>query len=84
MLEEYNKLSFAKENNGLLFVKSLLPFSLISIFGIAFILLVFNQWLAEKDITLLFFIMVSLISAPHIWIMNLFLESTPKQPASVS
>nr|MBI1231723.1 beta-carotene 15,15'-monooxygenase [Cytophagales bacterium] len=84
MMEEYYKLSFAKENNGLLFVKSLLPFSLISIIGIAFILVVFNQWLAEKDITLLFFIMVSLISAPHIWIMNLFLESTPKQPARPS
>lgn len=82
LLEEYRNLTFeGGKNKALRFVKNLLPFSLISIFGIILILIIFNRWLSEKELTLLLFVIVSLISAPHIWIMNRFLENTSKQEA---
>jgi len=85
ILEEYKRLSFENSKNKLLsFVKSLLPFSLVSMFGISLILIFLNDWLSERELTLLFFVMVSLISAPHIWVMNMFLEKQTTQGMSVS
>ncbi|WP_158860540.1 Brp/Blh family beta-carotene 15,15'-dioxygenase [Lunatibacter salilacus] len=85
LIEEYSSLSFdGNKNKFLLFVKQLLPFSLISMFGISFILIFLNDWLPERELTLLFFVMVSLISAPHIWVMNMFLEDPSKQHLPLS
>ncbi|MCH7411953.1 Brp/Blh family beta-carotene 15,15'-dioxygenase [Belliella sp. R4-6] len=57
------------------FVLHLMPFSIISIFGIIFILILSNNYLQKDQMILLFFILVSLISAPHIFVMNKFIES---------
>lgn len=85
LIKEFSSLSFdGSKNKFLSFVKQLLPFSLISMFGISFILIFLNDWLSERELTLLFFVMVSLISAPHIWVMNMFLENPSKQHIPVS
>lgn len=73
---EYKMLKNHLDGNKLLsFVSSLLPFSLISFIGIAIILYVFSGMLENNELTMMFFILVSLISAPHIWFMNIFLET---------
>lgn len=85
LIEEYSSLTFNGSKNKLLsFVKQLLPFSLVSMLGISIILIFLNDWLSERELTLLFFVMVSLISAPHIWVMNMFLENPSKQHMPVS
>lgn len=56
------------------FIKQLLPFSIISILGIALILYLSKEFLNEEQVILLFFVLVSLISAPHIFVMNNFIE----------
>ena len=61
------------------FIKKLLPFTLMSLAGISFILILFYEMLEGDQLTLLFFILVSLISAPHIWFMNIFLETRKNQ-----
>ena len=84
LIEEYKSLSFDNDKNKFLsFVKQLLPFSLISMVGISLILIFFYEWLTERELTLLFFVLVSLISAPHIWIMNKFLENSSKRHRQV-
>ncbi|MCH7396874.1 Brp/Blh family beta-carotene 15,15'-dioxygenase [Belliella sp. DSM 107340] len=57
------------------FILHLMPFSIISILGIIFILFLSNTYLQKDQMILLFFILVSLISAPHIFVMNKFIES---------
>lgn len=57
------------------FVKRLMPFTAASIGGIWMILALCYNWMNQEELVLLFFILVSLISAPHIWYMNAFLES---------
>jgi len=57
------------------FVKRLMPFTAASIGGIWIILAVCYNWMNQEELVLLFFVLVSLISAPHIWYMNAFLES---------
>lgn len=85
LIKEFSSLSFdGSKNKFLSFVKQLLPFSLISMLGISFILIFLGDWLSERELTLLFFVMVSLISAPHIWVMNMFLENPSKQHIPVS
>jgi Brp/Blh family beta-carotene 15,15'-monooxygenase len=61
------------------FIKKLLPFTLMSLAGISLILILFYKMLEADQLTLLFFILVSLISAPHIWYMNIFLEARKNQ-----
>lgn len=76
MLIEYKTLKNHFNGNKILsFISSLLPFSLISLVGIGIILLVFSNRMATEDLTMMFFILVALISAPHIWFMNIFLET---------
>ena len=76
MLAEYKTLKHHLEGNKLRsFITRLIPFSLISLIGIAIVLIVFSSQLPQKDLIMLFFIMVALISAPHIWFMNKFLET---------
>ncbi|MDO9553075.1 Brp/Blh family beta-carotene 15,15'-dioxygenase [Rhodonellum sp.] len=56
------------------FIKMLLPFSTISILGIFLILWFVQGKMGQEQLILLFFVLVSLISAPHIWFMNRFIE----------
>ncbi|HSI76354.1 MAG TPA: Brp/Blh family beta-carotene 15,15'-dioxygenase [Lunatimonas sp.] len=85
LIEEYENLTFQDSTSKpLSFVKQLLPFSLISLFGITLILVFFDKWLSENELTFLFFVMVSLISAPHIWVMNMFLEDPSKHHVPLS
>lgn len=57
------------------FLRLIWPFSTLSIFGILVILLFSKSYLDEEALVLLFFVMVSLISAPHIFVMHHFFET---------
>lgn len=59
--------------------KVFIPFSFLSLFGIAIILLISKTWFTTEQLTLLFFVLVSLISAPHIWIMEKFFQKQKVQ-----
>ncbi|WP_291786982.1 beta-carotene 15,15'-dioxygenase, Brp/Blh family [Cecembia sp.] len=76
MTEEYQSLKwyFGKDHFKN-FVKRLMPFTAASIGGMWVILAVFYPGSDSEELILLFFILVSLISAPHIWYMNIFLEA---------
>jgi beta-carotene 15,15'-dioxygenase len=76
MGEEYNsfKSYFGKNKLGN-FIKRMMPFTAASIGGMWIILAIFYSGSDADELILLFFILVSLISAPHIWYMNLFLET---------
>lgn len=56
----------------------LLPFSLISLFGIAVLLVIGLNYLEENQLFLLFFALISLISFPHILYMDAFLKKNYK------
>lgn len=76
MQEEYLALKIYLGKNQLKnFVKRMMPFTAASIGGMWIILMIFYPGSEPEELTLLFFILVSLISAPHIWYMHLFLES---------
>lgn len=77
MIEEYAYLkkipqfgSFKK------FLVQLLPFTLISLIGISLILVIGQRYLDSSQLILIFFIMISLISFPHIIYMDRFLRKT--------
>lgn len=75
MLEEYRVLrTFPTYNSVKKFVVQLLPFSLISLFGIALILFFALSYLDQNEVSMLFFALVSLISFPHILYMDAFLK----------
>lgn len=57
------------------FIGKMIPFTAVSIGGIAVILLILYPRNETEDLVLLFFIIISLISAPHIWFMDRFLEA---------
>jgi beta-carotene 15,15'-dioxygenase len=76
MGEEYKSLkSYFGKNKLSNFIKRMMPFTAASIGGMWIILAVFYPGSDADELILLFFILVSLISAPHIWYMNLFLET---------
>jgi len=75
MLAEYAYLrNIPAFNSPLKFGKQLLPFSGISLVGIAAILVVGLEFLAPNQLYLLFFVLISLISLPHILYMDTFLK----------
>ncbi len=75
MLAEYKYLSqLPSFNSPLKFGKQLLPFSGISLIGITAILFVGLEFLDSSQLYLLFFVMISLISLPHILYMDTFLK----------
>lgn len=75
MLAEYKYLSQVPAfNSPLKFGKQLLPFSGISLAGIAGILFAGLEFLDPNQLYLLFFVMISLISLPHILYMDTFLK----------
>jgi Brp/Blh family beta-carotene 15,15'-monooxygenase len=75
MMAEFESLT-ARIQQGKIkkFISQLAPFSIISFIGIGIILYLAKSYLNEDQMILLFFILISLISAPHIWVMNNFLE----------
>ncbi|PSL07081.1 Brp/Blh family beta-carotene 15,15'-dioxygenase [Cecembia rubra] len=76
MKEEYQSLKiYLGKNHFKNFVIKMIPFSAVSLVGMMIILAVFYPESKPEELTLLFFILVSLISAPHIWYMNSFLET---------
>jgi Brp/Blh family beta-carotene 15,15'-monooxygenase len=58
------------------FAKQLLPFSSISIVGIGIILTIGINYLEKSELILVFFILISLISFPHILYMDKFWGKT--------
>jgi len=75
MLAEYKYLSqHPTFNSPLKFGKQLLPFSGISLVGITAILIIGMKFLDSSQLYLLFFVMISLISLPHILYMDTFLK----------
>lgn len=80
MTEEFEALKDYLETQKIKnFIKKLLPFTLMSLMGMSLILMIFYNTMESDQLTLLFFILVSLISAPHIWYMNLFLDARKNQ-----
>lgn len=55
------------------FIKGLLPFTLIAIIGMAMLIILLMGKLSSEELILVFFILISLVSAPHIWYMDKFL-----------
>ncbi len=75
MLAEYKYLSQVPAfDSPLKFGKQLLPFSGISLIGIGFLLFLGLEFLESNELYLLFFVMISLISLPHILYMDTFLK----------
>jgi beta-carotene 15,15'-dioxygenase len=75
MLKEYDYLKkFKAYETPSKFAVQLVPFSLISLLGIAVILFLGIKYLDENELILLFFILISLISFPHILYMDQFLR----------
>jgi Brp/Blh family beta-carotene 15,15'-monooxygenase len=75
MMTEYKFLkSFDAYDSVKKFVFQLLPFSLISFIGIGLILYLGFKFLEDSELILLFFVMISLISFPHILYMDSFLK----------
>jgi beta-carotene 15,15'-dioxygenase len=75
MVKEYSFLKTEEiAKNPFAFIQKLIPFTLLSITGIVLLLIMFH-FSGEGNLLLLFFILVSLISAPHIWFMNRFLSA---------
>jgi Brp/Blh family beta-carotene 15,15'-monooxygenase len=58
------------------FFIQLLPFTLLSLIGITLILLIGKHYLETSQLILIFFIMISLISFPHIIYMDRFLRKS--------
>lgn len=57
------------------FVLQLMPFTGISIVGIGILLLLLVNRVESESLIFIFFVMISLVSAPHIWYMDKFLMS---------
>lgn len=75
MMTEYKFLSsFEAYDSIKKFTYQLLPFSMISFIGIGLILFFGLEFLDESKLILLFFVMISLISFPHILYMDHFLK----------
>ena len=75
MLAEYKYLSQVPAfNSPLKFGKQLLPFSGISLIGIGLVLFLGVEFLESNELYLLFFVLISLISLPHILYMDTFLK----------
>ncbi|MFC3414851.1 Brp/Blh family beta-carotene 15,15'-dioxygenase [Algoriphagus hitonicola] len=79
MITEYDYLSrFPQFRGTKKFITQLLPFSLISIVGIALILFLGINTLEMGELTLLFFVLISLISFPHVIYMDSFFKKSAK------
>lgn len=76
LISEYKFLSsYSAYNSVKKFGIQLLPFSVISFIGIGLILFLGLEFLETNQLILLFFVLISLISFPHILYMDRFLKS---------
>jgi Brp/Blh family beta-carotene 15,15'-monooxygenase len=76
MISEYKFLSRNSAYNTVKkFGIQLLPFSVISFIGIGLILFLGLEFLETNQLVLLFFVLISLISFPHILFMDRFLKN---------
>lgn len=76
MCEEFRSLKPQFEKNKLMnFIARMIPFTSVSLVGMGFIITFLYQRSEVEEIIFVFFVLISLISAPHIWYMNQFLES---------
>lgn len=83
MISEYEYLkAYPNYNSIKKFTIQLLPFSLISLVGIALILIFGLKLLDQSELILLFFILISLISFPHIFYMDRFWRKVTKTDLS--
>jgi Brp/Blh family beta-carotene 15,15'-monooxygenase len=72
---EYEFLNrFPQYNSLLKFAKQLIPFTLLSLIGISGLLLFGMRFLDQSELLLLFFILISLISFPHVFYMDHFIK----------
>jgi Brp/Blh family beta-carotene 15,15'-monooxygenase len=69
MMAEYKFLKAKSFSN---FIKPFLPLTVVSIVGIGLILFFAHRHLEVAELTLLFFILISVITAPHVWVMHQF------------
>jgi Brp/Blh family beta-carotene 15,15'-monooxygenase len=77
MIEEYAYLKRIPQFSTFKkFIVQLLPFTLISLIGISLILMIGQHYLETSQLILIFFIMISLISFPHIIYMDRFLRKS--------
>lgn len=77
MSEEFQALKMHFGNNKLKrFIGQMIPFTTLSLAGMGLIIAFLYQSSEEEEIIFLFFVLISLISAPHVWYMNRFLESS--------
>ncbi|GMQ27694.1 Brp/Blh family beta-carotene 15,15'-dioxygenase [Algoriphagus confluentis] len=80
---EYDFLrNFPKYNTLKKFTLQLLPFSLISLFGLALMIYFGQRFLESNELLLLFFILISLISFPHVVYMDRFVRFFKTDPYS--
>ncbi|WP_026952360.1 Brp/Blh family beta-carotene 15,15'-dioxygenase [Algoriphagus mannitolivorans] len=66
--------AFPPYNSIKKFIYQLLPFSLISLIGIGLMVYFGQQYLESSELLLLFFILISLISFPHVIYMDRFVR----------
>ncbi|WP_297334814.1 Brp/Blh family beta-carotene 15,15'-dioxygenase [Algoriphagus sp.] len=79
MVSEYDYLArFPQFRGAKKFIIQLLPFSLISMVGIAIILFLGIKALEMGQLMLLFFVLISLISFPHVIYMDSFFKKSSK------
>ena len=77
MIEEYAYLKRIPQFSTFKkFFIQLLPFTLISLIGISLILMIGQHYLETSQLIMIFFIMISLISFPHIIYMDRFLRKS--------
>lgn len=75
MMKEYEYLkNFKPYSSPKKFIFQLIPFSAISLTGIALILFFGLNYLQSEELILLFFVMISVISFPHILYMDKFFK----------
>lgn len=65
---------FPKYQSFKKFASQMIPFTILSLVGIAGLLFAGNHFLSENELMLLFFILISLISFPHIFYMDHFIK----------
>ena len=75
MMKEYDYLkNFKPYSSPKKFINQLIPFSAISLAGIGLILFFGLNFLKSNELILLFFVLISVISFPHILYMDQFLK----------
>lgn len=75
MLAEYRYLkNFESFSSPIGFIRHLIPFTLLSLIGISLVLYIGQSYLDFNQLVFVFFVMISLISFPHIFYMDDFIK----------